>query len=1649
MRKSNCPKVAKNLIIPFVIFLFAGIFSSDIFAATNNVVNFQGKIVRNDTGYEGLNVITGTPSCVVDGAGNDTCDFRIRYYDASTSGTLLLTETFSNTEIGAYNGAFDLSLGSTTPTAGSYSTFDAMIKGEDTIYVELGFDPAGGGSFTETFTRMPLGASAFAVRAKYATQASTAFQFDIATDGTGYSTPSEGMVFYDSDDDALMVYNGSSWEAVGGSGTGSLFTDGGIFTYLTSLTDHFVLGTNSYTAIGSDTYATYLSGLGSRSPFSFDMTAERLTISGSAVNSGLTVYSDYNSTVAWPVVSFKAEDSGFDNVVLEVTQDGTGDIMALKKGSTDAFLFENALTMYMRQRPDSPATTVDRLYNINGALYWNGSPVSMGTNLWTDGGTFAYLTSTTDDVVIGGDSAGTAKFFFDVSASTISNASGDLIVSADDTFVVRANDSEADNLVEWQDSSSTVLSLINQNGYATFGKATGNTGAMLTLGANTTTVAQINLTPSSAVDVSAPASGDMWWNGTNLYFYDGSSNVDLLAGGAGEGTLFSGSGSISHGGYLNVQHDSNTYNLVADGWICVGGTNNESCTGGNWKSVKDSSVTIGHYLSNEWDDADPDGVIRTQVRLTDVELAPGIDVGTGADGDITVSSNTNINTTSLISGRSCADGGDAVNYNVTAFNTGGTEATLSTTPSTGCLSVGDEVLIINLQGTSSAYSNVGNYETLEVSSVSGTTVTFKTPKIKYYGDTTSGDTNLGTTTGTQRVMLQRVPNYNDITVNSSMIFSPSAWDGAKGGVMFFRANGTVTVNGSISASGKGYSGGIQTVLYTTDSQSGESIYSTLSSLKDGYGSGAVSAADNTGYNGTFSGGGGGGKYELNSAYPGGTGNSSTISGGGGGGGGASRPSTTYPGIGGSGAGGGYATPGYAGISSTSTFSGQDGTCASSGNGGTSGIATYNKGGGGGGGACYGESSLSKLYFGSGGGAGGATESNAAVHYNGGAGGSGGGIILITANELSVSGSIDSNGGNGAEDSTVLIDGKGGGGAGGSIRIEGISNSLGSNLISANGGLGGTDAATHYTFGGNGGSGRIAIYYGSSVTGSTIPTYSGTSIGYNSYGIYNSPVIATPNAQSYDNLRWTQSLDTYGKISIQTRSGNSTDSTDGSWEAWKPFTSGTDYATLESADTHTTWTGTNATVEEGDVTRNIDFFEDEDEATATNVTKITSSTSGGYAEATITSTDISDYDYVTAWVRASQTGNTLRLGVGESAAAEQYEDITIDAADTWQKIYWDISDITGTDIDGVTKIRLTNQSASSNTIYLDNVRVEKLLTNNDGATISSTPNNYIQYRVIFTTTNLAYYPRLENISITYNTGYRIVIYDNNNVRLYNYSGETQVLKLSVAIAGGVGSGLGYINLAPALAQVDSANDTNSIWVNKTGTGGNLLKMQTGGSDMFVVDSGGNATFGGGSSGNVTLTLGAGTGYQGGIRYNTTSDRLEFYVDEAWVPLGDYTNMITLSAEYSGAVLSADSTSNTGVMTSDSEGTSSDSMNYYEWSSSETSLNDYDVRVRFTLPSDFSSWGSGWVLFNYATEATGTTNNKLDFYVYEESSATVDGSSTGQASSTAGVWNTATISGSSLDECTGAGTTCMFVIKMSSANDSYARVGDIQIIYNRSL
>lgn len=392
--------------------------------------------------------------------------------------------------------------------------------------------------------------------------------------------------------------------------------------------------------------------------------------------------------------------------------------------------------------------------------------------------------------------------------------------------------------------------------------------------------------------------------------------------------------------------------------------------------------------------------------------------GSGNDGDITVSANTIINTVNSISGRVCSDGGDAVNYSVVSFGSDGRSATLSSSPSSGCLNPGDEVLIINLQGTSSYYSNVGNYETLVVSSVSGNVVNFTNSKGKYYGNNSGDDTNIETATSNQRVMLQRIPNYRNVTVNASRNFYPSSWNGIKGGVIFFRVSGSLIVNGSIHANGVGYRGGERT---SVGGYGGESFCA----LRAGGTGGGRPGGD------ALCGGGGGGKG--NPSSPGGLG-SLTGGAGGGGAGGNFSP--------GGGAGGGYGT-----AASGASYDGRAGGVDFSGNGGNGYYKSY--AGGGGGGGTYGDANLTQLFFGSGGGAGGSNVSPS------GSAGRGGGIVFISANSYSGSGNIRANGGGGSKaycDGNCYCYSGSGGGAGGSVMLQGDSSPIAT--VTVTGGAGG-------------------------------------------------------------------------------------------------------------------------------------------------------------------------------------------------------------------------------------------------------------------------------------------------------------------------------------------------------------------------------------------------------------------------------------------------------------------------------------------------------------------------------------------------------------------------------------------------------------------
>jgi hypothetical protein len=263
---------------------------------------------------------------------------------------------------------------------------------------------------------------------------------------------------------------------------------------------------------------------------------------------------------------------------------------------------------------------------------------------------------------------------------------------------------------------------------------------------------------------------------------------------------------------------------------------------GTWEEWKPSTAETS---IDNFNDPESSWVIEQLPPIS----GDNLNTGTGNDGAVTVSDNTNLNTTNLISGRSCADGGDAVSYSITTnVSSGANSVTLSTTPSAGCISVGDEFLIINLQGTSGNNANVGQYEIHAISGINGAVISFT--------DNTLTNSYDGTT---QKIMFQRVPNYSNMTINSGQTLNVNSWNGTSGGVLFFRVSGVLTNNGAINLNGLGFRGGIGTIPWgsNVDGQQGESLAPPVNSNSANVGGGGAGQSNFTNYNDSSGGGGAG------------------------------------------------------------------------------------------------------------------------------------------------------------------------------------------------------------------------------------------------------------------------------------------------------------------------------------------------------------------------------------------------------------------------------------------------------------------------------------------------------------------------------------------------------------------------------------------------------------------------------------------------------------------------------------------------------------------------------------------------------------------------------------------------------------------------
>ncbi len=228
-------------------------------------------------------------------------------------------------------------------------------------------------------------------------------------------------------------------------------------------------------------------------------------------------------------------------------------------------------------------------------------------------------------------------------------------------------------------------------------------------------------------------------------------------------------------------------------------------------------------------------------------------LGTGSDGDITVDARFVIDVDGS-NGRSHPDG--AVHQ---VLSIASNIAATQTVPDG--IAAGDEVLLINLQGSASANGLVGTYEFLLVEDVIGTQIHFTEDIAKQYAES-GNSTLLG-----QAVVVQRIPHYETVNVTGAGRFTTSDFDGSTGGIVAFRAHSAVVVEdgGRVQSNATGYTGGATGSIVNCDADQGMSIAGVGTGGDDSGCSNYNGANGTDAFNPNFGGGGahingGGGEY---------------------------------------------------------------------------------------------------------------------------------------------------------------------------------------------------------------------------------------------------------------------------------------------------------------------------------------------------------------------------------------------------------------------------------------------------------------------------------------------------------------------------------------------------------------------------------------------------------------------------------------------------------------------------------------------------------------------------------------------------------------------------------------------------------------------
>ncbi len=162
------------------------------------------------------------------------------------------------------------------------------------------------------------------------------------------------------------------------------------------------------------------------------------------------------------------------------------------------------------------------------------------------------------------------------------------------------------------------------------------------------------------------------------------------------------------------------------------------------------------------------------------------------------------------------------NYTFIMQNSSVGESNIIVNDSTG-FKIGDEILIIQMQ-EGNTDCNAGDYEFSFISDIDNNNISLTRTLQKDYcfynpiiTNSYEGENPAEGNHTSSVAQVVKIPHFTDLTIQSGTSISAPYWNGSIGGIVAFRATGTVTMDGYINTTARGFRGG--TVFSSSDTQS--------------------------------------------------------------------------------------------------------------------------------------------------------------------------------------------------------------------------------------------------------------------------------------------------------------------------------------------------------------------------------------------------------------------------------------------------------------------------------------------------------------------------------------------------------------------------------------------------------------------------------------------------------------------------------------------------------------------------------------------------------------------------------------------------------------------------------------------------------------